>query len=121
MNQEHPGVSSREYALDADDADDADEQPPSPLTVGELRELLARFSAGLPVILSADAEGNRHSPLADVVERMYPAESSWSGEVYLTAEQLAAAVEERPHQGWDLEDDAAPADSVRAVVLGPVN
>lgn len=66
------------------------------------------------VVLAKDGEGNGYSPLAEVEDAMYLAESTWSGEHYLTAEQVAAD----PECG---EDDEAPDDAVPAVFLWPTN
>lgn len=89
-------------------------------TVGELIDYLSTQPRDRLVVLSKDAEGNGHSPLAEVEETMYLAESTWAGEVYPTPEQLAELAA-RPGSQWDAEEDAAPEDAVRVVVLGPVN
>lgn len=83
-------------------------------TVGELVDYLMTQPRDRRVVLAKDAEGNGYSPLADAGEAMYAADSTWSGEVYLTPEELAA--KSRPDD-WD----EAPDDAVRVVVLGPVN
>lgn len=88
-------------------------------TVGELRRWLADQPADRLVILQKDAEGNGYSPIADATEAMYVAASTWSGEVYPTQEELVQLVAQG--SGWDPEDDAAPDDAVRVVVLGPTN
>lgn len=41
-------------------------QPPTPLTVGKLRALLATLPDGTEVILAKDAEGNGYSPAYDL-------------------------------------------------------
>lgn len=89
-------------------------------SVGELVDWLSTQPRDRMVVLSKDAEGNGYSPLADADETMYLAESTWAGETYPTPEQLAELVAQ-PGGGWDAEDDAAPEDAVRVVVLGPVN
>ena len=70
--------------------------------------------------LRKDGEGNGHSPLADAWEAMYVAESTWSGETYITPEDLAEQMAGLNPSGWS-EEDAAPDDAERVVVLGPVN
>lgn len=83
-------------------------------TVGELIDYLATQPRDRLVVMAKDAEGNYHSPLAEAAEAMYAADSTWSGDVYLTPEELAAK---------DDPDDwtEAPDDAVRVVLLGPTN
>lgn len=90
-----------------------------PMTVAGLRAALADLPDDMPVVLAKDAEGNGYSPLSDADEAMYLADSTWSGEVYLTDKQLQDKVA-RGVGGWGPED-AAPDGAVRALVLGPVN
>jgi hypothetical protein len=87
-------------------------------TVGELIDYLATQPRDRKVVMSSDAEGNKYSPLADVDEAMYLADSTWSGEAFMTDEQLDERIAEGG--GWG-EDDRAPEDAERVVVLGPVN
>ena len=89
-------------------------------TGGELLDYLATQPRDRKVILSRDAEGNGFSPLADAGESMYVADSTWSGETYITPEDLAEAMAGPNPGGW-AEEDAAPDDAERVVVLGPVN
>ena len=89
-------------------------------TVGELADYLATQPRDRRVILRKDAEGNGHSPLADAWEAMYAAECTWAGDTYLTPEELAEEMAGSNLQGWS-EDDAAPDDAERVIVLGPVN
>lgn len=90
------------------------------MNVRELREVLAKLPDDMQVILQKDAEGNGYSPLCGGDEGMYQAESTWSGDVYITPEQLAEKLAE-PNSRWDAEDDAPPEDSIRVLVLWPVN
>lgn len=87
------------------------------LTIGELRRLLAEFDAlpdETPVVLLKRAEGDDCSPLDSVEEGMYLADSTWSGEYYMTEEQRLAKT--------DPEDySVAPEGAVRAIFLWPVN
>jgi hypothetical protein len=87
-------------------------------TVGDLADYLATQPRDRKVILQKDAEGNGFSPLADASEEMYSADSTWSGEVHPTREHLDELI--RYGGGWS-EEDAAPDDAERVVVLGPVN
>lgn len=89
-------------------------------TCGELADYLAAQPRDRKVILRKDAEGNGHSPLAEAWEAMYAAESTWSGETYLTPEDLAEQMARPDNPGYS-EEDAAPEDAERVVVLGPVN
>ena len=65
-------------------------------TVGELMDYLATQPRDRKVILQKDAEGNGYSPLADASEAMYSADSTWSGEVHITPEQLAEQLASTP-------------------------
>lgn len=85
------------------------------MTVAELRDLLATLPGDMSIVLSRDAEGNGHSPLAGGEQSMYLAETTWSGEVYMTPEEIAS----RPDA--DPEEDAAPDGAVRVLLLWPVN
>ena len=84
------------------------------MTIGEVLDALNAYPRDRIVILSKDGEGNAYSPLADLEERMYLADSTWSGDVYLTPENLAK--ESNPD-----EYAQAPGNAVRSVVLWPVN
>lgn len=83
-------------------------------TVGDLIDYLTTQPRDRLVVMSSDAEGNSYSPLADADEAMYAADSTWSGEVYNTPEQLAGKADP---DDWT----EAPDDAVRVVVLGPTN
>lgn len=87
-------------------------------TCGELADYLATQPRDRKVILSKDAEGNGFSPLADAGEGMYAAESTWSGSIHPTPEDLAGLILDG--SGWS-DEDAAPDDAERVVLLGPVN
>jgi hypothetical protein len=86
------------------------------MTLAELRAQLAALD--LPddtlVVLAKDAEGNGHSPLVEVEHAMYLAESTWSGERYLTEAQRLA--EPDPDEYSEAPDAAVPA-----VFLWPTN
>ncbi len=92
---------------------------PDVSTVGDLMDYLATQPRDRKVVMSKDAEGNGFSPLADASEGMYAADSTWSGEIYITPEDLAEEMA-KPDSGWS-EEDAPPDDAERVVVLGPVN
>lgn len=92
---------------------------PEMSTVGELIDYLSAQPRDRRIVLSSDAEGNSYSPLADAGESMYVAESTWSGYTRLTPEDLAAEMA-KPNSPWT-EEDAAPDDAERVIVLGPVN
>ena len=66
--------------------------------------------------MSSDAEGNSHSPLAGLGWAMYLPTSTWSGDTYPTHEWITA------HPDWGYTDeDEAPDDAVRVIVLEPTN
>lgn len=73
------------------------------MNVRELIELLEHFPADALVICQRDGEGNGYSPLDDVTEAVYEAESTWSGQAYDPADE-------------DTPDGCAPC-----ILLQPVN
>lgn len=83
-------------------------------TCGELADYLATQPRDRKIVMSKDAEGNAYSPLNDVDEAMYVADTTWSGETYMTPEQLAE--QETPDDWFE-----APEVAERVVLLGPVN
>lgn len=87
------------------------------MTLDDLRAELAKLDH-LPgdtiVILAEDAEGNGFSPLAEVEDAMYDADTTWSGERYMTDEARAAT-------GEPDEYSEAPESAVPAVFLWPTN
>ena len=86
------------------------------MTIDELRQQLAELDlpGDTPVILSKDAEGNGFSPLVEAETAMYAADSTWSGERYMTDQQ-------RQETGTPDDYDAAPDDAVPALFLWPTN
>lgn len=88
------------------------------MTVKDLRTMLDGLPDDMPVVLSKDAEGNGHSPLAVGGEAMYDAETTWFGEISPTPEDLAAYIAEGTGH---TEEDAAPETAVRVLLLEPVN
>jgi hypothetical protein len=92
---------------------------PDVSTAGELADYLATQPRDRKVILRKDAEGNDHSPLCEAWESMYSADTTWSGYTYPTPEDLAEWMA-APRSPWT-EEDAAPDDAERVIVLGPVN
>jgi hypothetical protein len=97
-------------------------------TVKELREKLEDLPDDAYVILEKDAEGNGYSPLASIVSpRYYEPDSTWSGSI------LEADDAEAFEVLWDdsvmlgekrFDSDTWEnyiKDSVKCVVLGPVN
>lgn len=86
------------------------------MTLAELRAQLAALNLpdGTVVILAKDGEGNGFSPLVEADPGMYLADTTWSGERYLTEEQRLA--KEEPDDWFQAPDDAVPA-----VFLWPTN
>jgi hypothetical protein len=107
-------------AIRWDDDDEAEDGAAGISTVGGLIDYLATQPRDRKVVLSSDAEGNGHSPLADAWEAMYAADTTYSGETYPTPEELAEKMAGPNPNGWS-EEDAAPDDAERVIVLGPVN
>jgi hypothetical protein len=93
---------------------------PDMSTVGDLLDYLATQPRDRKVILSKDEEGNGFSPLAEGGESMYAAESTWSGSVHPTPEDLAELMASPNNPGYS-DEDAAPEDAERVVLLWPVN
>ena len=86
------------------------------MTLDELRKQLDALNVpgDTPVILAKDAEGNGFSPAVEAEVAMYAADSTWSGERFMTEADRQAT-------GQPAEYDEAPADAVRAVFLWPTN
>lgn len=84
------------------------------MNVKELKELLNAFQDDDIVIMSKDSEGNRFSPLCDIEEGKYVAESSWSGEV-----GIRELTQELIEDGFSEEDYFEEGEN--AIVLYPVN
>lgn len=86
------------------------------MTLTELRKHLDALNVpgDTLVILAKDAEGNGFSPAVEVEVSMYAADSTWSGERYMTEEERQATDEPD-------EYDEAPEGAVRAVFLWPTN
>ena len=82
-------------------------------TVGELVDWLATQPRDRIVVMS-ERGGNGFSPLADVGEAMYLAESTWEGAIFPTPEDIAG------DDRYTAEDEA-PGGAIRVVVLGPTN
>lgn len=84
------------------------------MKVKELKELLNQFDDENIVIMSKNSEGNNFSPLSDIDECNYRAETTWYGEIglrELTDEDIA--------DGYSEED--VLEDGENAIVLWPVN
>ena len=91
-------------------------------TAGALADFLASQPRDRKVVLRKDAEGNGHSPLADAWEAIYEPDSTYSGEVYPTPENIAAMVATGEWTEADEDDRYEPGDGAeRVIVLGPVN
>lgn len=84
------------------------------MTIAELIIELEKFDSSLQVIMSEDAEGNGFSPFCEVGLSMYFPESTWSGEIHPTPEDIAESDQYT-------EEDEAPEGSERVVVLWPLN
>lgn len=86
------------------------------MTLAELRAQLDALN--LPddtiVILAKDGEGNGFSPAVEAEHAMYSADSTWSGERYITEEQRATESDPDDYS-------EAPDGAVHAVFLWPTN
>ncbi len=88
------------------------------MTLGQLIEQLTLLRDELGddalVVMSEDSGGNGYSPLAEAEIAMYAANTTWSGERYMTeADRLAEVNPDEYAQ--------APADAVKAAFLWPTN
>lgn len=81
------------------------------MTVNELKKLLEEFDGDALVVMSGDAEGNNHSPLANVWDGYYEAESTYSGMVY-DDDELSEDTGEEFY---------SPEKAVKCVVFNPIN
>lgn len=81
------------------------------LTAGEFKDL----PGGTELIQSKDGEGNNFSPVCELAEGMYIADSTWDGSVHPTPEQIHA------DPRYSEEDDGAPEGAQRVIVFWPVN
>lgn len=88
------------------------------MTVKELIEELSKLEPDRQVILQKDAEGNGYSPLCDIDNAAYVADSTWGGEVKLEPSQLT---DELRRHGYSEEDCAEAGSYTPAVILSPVN
>lgn len=84
------------------------------LTVADLQAALSTLPSDMPVVIAKDAEGNGYSPLTEAEPAMYLADSTWSGEHYMTDEQRQTAGEADDYS-------PAPATAVPALFLWPTN
>lgn len=95
---------------------------PDVSTAGELADYLATQPRDRKVVIAKDAEGNGFSPLADAGESVYEADSTWSGQVYPTPEDVAEWVASGAWSEAEAADRYEPGeDAERVIVLGPVN
>lgn len=83
------------------------------MTVKELKEALEGIDESRIVIMSSDGEGNSYSPLSDISDGAYEAESTWSGTMGL--EKLTKELKE---EGYSEED---VIDGEPAICLWPTN
>ena len=84
------------------------------MTVKELKELLETCHDDDIVIICKDGEGNSYSPLSEIGEGSYEADSTWSGEV-----GLRELTDEDIEQGYTEED--LLENGVNAIVLYTVH
>lgn len=88
------------------------------MTVGQLKAALADLPDDMILLMDTDAEGNDTRVLSRLSDAMFVPESAWSGETYNTPERLDELMAEGG--GWS-DEDAAPDEAIRVVVLEPVN
>ncbi len=69
------------------------------MKVRELIELLEEEDPEAEVVLSRDSEGNDYSPVAEVDDGVYEAETTWNGQFYSNpGEDMDAAQEADWHE-----------------------
>lgn len=84
-------------------------------TVGELVDWLLTQPRDWRIVMSKDAEGNGHSPIATAMHAMYVPDTTYSGEIYPTNNQV-----DEEDSGYD-EEDRAPDDAEPVVLLIPTS
>lgn len=84
-------------------------------TVGELVDWLQTQPREWRIVMSKDAEGNGHSPMASALQAMYVLETTFSGEIYPTNDQV-----DDEDSGYD-DEDRPPEDAEPVVLLIPTN
>jgi len=77
------------------------------MTVGELIDRLATINPDRIVVMSKDGEGNSKSPLDDMEECTYVAETTWCGET--SPEELTPALEGQGFSEDDILKGGEPA------------
>lgn len=82
--------------------------------IKQLSDLRDELGGDVLVVLAKDGEGNGFSPACEIEHAMYAAETTWSGERYMTEVQRQA--EEDPD-----DYDEAPEGAVPAVFIWPTN
>jgi hypothetical protein len=88
------------------------------MLVSKLIEELKQCEPNAIVVMASDGEGNSYSPLADLGESYYIADSTWSGCLWNVADE---------EDEWDEEyegepfDPTPPDEAVPAVVIWPTN
>lgn len=66
------------------------------MTVKDLIEQLQDLPQTHEVVMSKDAEGNSHSPVAELAEGVYVADSTWSGDYYSTQDAADEEINGKP-------------------------
>ncbi len=82
--------------------------------IKQLSDLRDELGGDVLVVLAKDGEGNGFSPAAEIEHAMYEADSTYSGERYMTEAERQA--EDDPD-----DYDEAPEDAVPAVFVWPTN
>ncbi len=87
------------------------------MTVKELLEQLQDCNPEDTVILAKDSEGNDFSPMSEITEGRYVAESTWSGTVLLR--ELTPELVQEGYTEEDVGD--LDAGAVNCVTIWPTN
>lgn len=66
------------------------------MTVKELINKLQELPEDHKIVMSKDAEGNSYSPLSNISEGVYVADSTWSGDYYDTGDAEEEEIEGAP-------------------------
>ena len=87
------------------------------MKVGQLKQLLIEVDDDTLVIISADGEGNRYSPLYDTSRSLYVPDTKVTGELY----REGPITEIARNAGWAEEDyrEVGEEGAVRCLVLWP--
>ena len=105
-------MGNTEFHYDPDDPKEGNKMTVKKL-IKQLQEIENKVRV---VIMSKDAEGNGYSPLSNLQESAYEADSTWSGEILMEGKLTPELIKQGYSEG-DMENDNSQA----AIILWPTN